>query len=165
MLAQWSAIVIVAELELARLVDAVPALGAGAELDAASLARGYEQFSRCATMYEWYFVLAAVAILLCVLKTLDLLSFHRRVALLTDVFGAACGEGGHFAVVAAVLVFGYAFLGWQLFGPRVEQLHTFETAASSALFPPGLGEIGQAETLPPFLYRARSPADSTARSR
>ena len=29
MLAQWSAIVIVAELELARLVDAVPALGAG----------------------------------------------------------------------------------------------------------------------------------------
>ena len=58
------------------------------------------------------------------------LQFHRRLSLLTTIVRRCASELFHFLLVALLFVLGYAFIGWQSYGPRIEEMHTFDRAVS-----------------------------------
>ena len=67
-----------------------------------------QRFVAASALYESFFVVANIVNLLSLIKTLDLLRFHKRLALLTSTIEDAAVDILHFLIIMALFVFGCA---------------------------------------------------------
>ena len=113
--------------------------GNGEDLD--SLANMYGAVSELTERLAFYYAIAGVNIMLYLLRVLKLMHFQPRLGVVTRTLTLAAADLFHFFVLFFVIFFGYAIMGYLVFGNTVE---TFSTIPDSIMtcFEFLLGEIG-----------------------
>jgi hypothetical protein len=104
-------------------------LGAGYKDAQADL----ETLTQMATLLDWYFAVGAVSVILMVVRVLKLLHFQPRMGLVTRTLSRAFDDLAHFFCLFALVLLGYAFVGFMAFGSQVQEFAGLWRSAETCL--------------------------------
>lgn len=113
--------------------------GNGQGLD--SLASMYSSISELTERLAFYYAIAGVNIMLYLLRVLKLMHFQPRLGVVTRTLTLAAADLFHFFVLFFIIFFGYAIMGYLVFGNAIETFSTVPDAIMTC-FEFLLGEIG-----------------------
>ncbi|PNW70325.1 hypothetical protein CHLRE_17g715300v5 [Chlamydomonas reinhardtii] len=91
----------------------------------------FEELKQLVDMFNWYFALNGINILLLIARVLKLMDFQPRLGVVTRSLWLAGPDLCHFAIVAGMVFVGYAMMGHLIFGNAIPAFATFGDAINT----------------------------------